>query len=203
MANSLNPEVLQLIQEKIDQRQTVLLCTGSPEMDLVLSQAVKACDATVITTGEDYRWKQLFRLAFTGRATVAIGSAEILLGLGKISRAWKIPLKVRCAIIVGGGCSQTIQEDIRICMDCSVLTEPYPKEQEQYRIAELETQLLQWTSVLDCRVGRSDAGVEIDMVTFDGEQLPKLPSCARLVLRTWEPEVDCPLSVMGSRVFKA
>lgn len=49
-----------------------------------------------------------------------------------------------------------------------------------------------WTSVLDSKVARGPAGLEIEIVVFPGEKLPKLPSCAKLVIRPWEPEVDAP-----------
>lgn len=54
-------------------------------------------------------------------------------------------------------------------------------------------QMLQsWTSILDCRLNKGECGLEIELVTFPGEKLPKLPSAARLVVRPWEPETDEP-----------
>ena len=52
--------------------------------------------------------------------------------------------------------------------------------------------LMSWTSILDCRLRRSDYGVEMEIVTFSGEKMPKLPSCARRVVRAWDPEKDEP-----------
>ena len=59
-------------------------------------------------------------------------------------------------------------------------------------LAELGTELLSWTSILDCRLSRGPHGLEMELVTFPGEKLPKLPSCARQVIRPWDPEQDMP-----------
>ena len=52
--------------------------------------------------------------------------------------------------------------------------------------------LINWTSILDCRVRRGDYGVELELVVFPGEKLPKLPFAARQVVRPWDPEKDEP-----------
>ena len=49
-----------------------------------------------------------------------------------------------------------------------------------------------WTSILDCRLTRGEYGLEIEIVAFPGEKLPKLPSAAKLVIQPWNPEVDEP-----------
>lgn len=59
-------------------------------------------------------------------------------------------------------------------------------------LAELGQLLHSWTSILDCRMNRSEYGLEIEVVTFPGEKLPKLPSAAKLVVRPWNPEEDQP-----------
>lgn len=56
----------------------------------------------------------------------------------------------------------------------------------------LSNSINRWTSVLDCRVDRGEAGLEIEIVVFPGEKLPKLPSCAKLIIRPWDPETDAP-----------
>lgn len=63
-------------------------------------------------------------------------------------------------------------------------------------LSELGEQLQQWTSVLDCRLFKTEFGLELEIVTFPGEKLPKLPSCARLVIRNWNPESDVPFPHM-------
>lgn len=57
----------------------------------------------------------------------------------------------------------------------------------------LAQHLMSWTSVLDCHVKKGECGLEIEVVTFQGEKLPKLPSAAKLVIRSWDPQTDEPL----------
>lgn len=59
-------------------------------------------------------------------------------------------------------------------------------------LMQLGELISQWTSVLDCRLKRGPLGLEIEIVVFPGEKLPQLPSCAKLVVRPWDPEHDCP-----------
>lgn len=60
---------------------------------------------------------------------------------------------------------------------------------------KLAEYLLYWTSILDCRISRSEYGLEVEIVCFKGEKMPKLPSCAKLLVRYWDPETDIPLSI--------
>lgn len=60
-------------------------------------------------------------------------------------------------------------------------------------IAKLSGHLLRWTSILDCRVSRSPYGLEMEIITFPGEKLPKLPTCAKQIVRAWDPETEVPL----------
>lgn len=71
-------------------------------------------------------------------------------------------------------------------------------------LSKVGEQLQQWTSVLDCRLSKSEYGMEMEIVTFPGEKLPKLPSCAKLVIRNWNPEEDIPfphMFVLKNRLF--
>lgn len=63
-------------------------------------------------------------------------------------------------------------------------------------IAKLSGHLHRWTSILDCNVTRGDYGLELEIVTFPGEKLPKLPSCAKQVVRPWNPETEIPFGVL-------
>lgn len=65
----------------------------------------------------------------------------------------------------------------------------YPDDPEAADLAEY---LLSWTSVLDCSLRRGPYGLEIELVTFPGEKLPKLPRRARQVVRPWDPSMDEP-----------
>ena len=60
---------------------------------------------------------------------------------------------------------------------------------------ELAAELLYWNSVLDCSVERTEQGVLVEIVCFPGEKMPKLPACAKLLVRSWDPERDCPLTL--------
>ena len=53
--------------------------------------------------------------------------------------------------------------------------------------------LMSWTSVLDCHVKKGECGLEIEVVCFQGEKLPKIPTAAKLVVRSWDPQNDEPL----------
>ena len=61
--------------------------------------------------------------------------------------------------------------------------------------------LQRWTSVLDCRLCKGESGLEIEIVCFPGEQLPKLPSAAKLVIRPWDPAVDEPFPYRSEQIM--
>lgn len=63
-------------------------------------------------------------------------------------------------------------------------------------LAELGQRLQSWTSVLDCRLNKGECGLEIEMIVFPGEKLPKLPSAAKQVIRPWNPKEDAPFWYM-------
>ncbi len=56
----------------------------------------------------------------------------------------------------------------------------------------LEDQFLAWSSVLDYRTEHTESGMALELVVFPGESLPKLPSFAKLNVRSWDPETDIP-----------
>lgn len=60
-------------------------------------------------------------------------------------------------------------------------------------LLELGQILNSWTSILDCRLERGPCGLEMEIVVFPGEKLPKLPTVAKQVIRPWDPERDEPL----------
>lgn len=64
-------------------------------------------------------------------------------------------------------------------------------------LAALGRDMLYWSSVLDCDLRIGESGLEMELVVFPGEKLPKLPSCAKQVVRPWDPERDKPM-VMAS-----
>lgn len=75
------------------------------------------------------------------------------------------------------------------------LMDIHPAERFQDDVLELYQQLHSWTSILDCRVVKGAYGLELELVVFPGEKLPKLPTCAKQVVRPWNPDVDAPLGM--------
>lgn len=72
------------------------------------------------------------------------------------------------------------------------LLELQPGKNEDQDLEEFRQYLQSWTSVLDCRVARGPNGLEIEIVCFAGEKLPKLPPAALRIVRPWNPKNDEP-----------
>ena len=69
-------------------------------------------------------------------------------------------------------------------------------------LSDLGESLHLWSSILDCRMEKTEYGLELEMVVFPGEKLPKLPTAAKLVVRPFNPETDEPfdhLAVLKKR----
>lgn len=62
----------------------------------------------------------------------------------------------------------------------------------------LEQRFLAWSSVLDYRARQTESGIALELVVFPGESLPKLPSCAKLTIRSWDPEQDIPFYIQDN-----
>ena len=58
-----------------------------------------------------------------------------------------------------------------------------------------EDQFLAWSSILDYRARLTEYGIDLELVVFPGESLPKIPSCAKLTVRPWDPERDIPFYI--------
>lgn len=67
-----------------------------------------------------------------------------------------------------------------------------PGTNEDPALAELGQYLQSWTSVLDCRLRKGEYGLELELIVFAGEKLPKLPSAAKQIIRPWDPKHDEP-----------
>lgn len=72
------------------------------------------------------------------------------------------------------------------------LMDLHPGKTENTDLADLGQQLQSWTSVLDCRLEKGQYGLELEMVVFAGEKLPRLPAMAKQVIRPWDPKQDEP-----------
>lgn len=64
---------------------------------------------------------------------------------------------------------------------------------------QLAQDLQAWTSILDCYVAKTESGLEVEIVCFPGEKLPKLPSAAKLVIRPYNAKSDGPLWFIPDR----
>ena len=67
-----------------------------------------------------------------------------------------------------------------------------PGSSSDLQLDAIVQELISWTSVLDCRLRKGDQGLDLELIVFPGEKLPKLPSTARLVVKAWDPEKDEP-----------
>ena len=65
---------------------------------------------------------------------------------------------------------------------------------ENRELSDLGESLLCWSSILDCRIEKTECGLELELVVFKGEKLPKLPTAARLIVRAFNPETDAPFA---------
>ena len=59
----------------------------------------------------------------------------------------------------------------------------------------LEDKLLTWSSVLEFRSELTESGADLEVVVFPGSPLPQMPSCAKLTVRAWDPDVDVPMCI--------
>ena len=72
------------------------------------------------------------------------------------------------------------------------LLELQPGNSSDLQLDSIVQELISWTSVLDCRLRKGDQGLDLELIVFPGEKLPKLPNTARQVVRPWDPEKDEP-----------
>ena len=79
-------------------------------------------------------------------------------------------------------CGQTSPKIVRFLPDGKIDSD----------LIELGQSLQRWSSILDCRLDKTAYGLEMEIIYFDGERLPKLPTAAKQILRPWNPEKDEP-----------
>lgn len=191
-----------LILDKLDQDRIiltvhknapVLICSRDIEDTEVLTQLTKQAGGRPLSVLQN-RWKDLYREAFFSRVSVVMGDARVILGLAKLLRIYGVSLKIKDAVITSS-CGDWMESDIAAGLDCRVHKVCSPEDTREEMLVWLERELLRWTSILDCRVEKTAAGLELELVVFPGERLPKLPSCARLVVRNWDPDRDVPFAL--------
>lgn len=88
--------------------------------------------------------------------------------------------------------ARLITEVCRCGSDTPRLLDLSSGRSEDPDLAELGQYLHSWTSILDCRLIKGESGLEIEIVCFPGEKLPKLPTAAKLVIHPWNPKNDEP-----------
>lgn len=89
-----------------------------------------------------------------------------------------------CARMKRTGCACGCKSDL--------LMDMYSGEDVDAMLEQLGRELMSWTSILDCKLKRGEYGLELELVTFPGEKLPKLPTCAKQIVRNWDPDTDVP-----------
>ena len=86
-----------------------------------------------------------------------------------------------------------IQREPCACGATSIhLLDMRPGTSSDLQLDSIVQELISWTSVLDCRLRKGEQGLNLELIVFPGEKLPKLPSTARQVVRAWDPEKDEP-----------
>lgn len=71
-------------------------------------------------------------------------------------------------------------------------------------LSDLGESLLHWSSILDCHIEKTEFGLELELIVFPGEKLPKLPTAAKRIVRAFNPEKDEPfdhLKVLKKRIL--
>ena len=88
------------------------------------------------------------------------------------------------------------------CRSCAPKIIDMDVVKDNPELSALGESLHLWSSILDCRMDKTECGLELEMVVFPGEKLPKLPTTAKLVVRPFNPELDEPfdhLAVLKKR----
>lgn len=190
----------QILRQFLHRRHRVLILSeskGEGSFGWLMAQAVQRCGCVPVLPDGDFRWKNLLWLAFSARTETLIGAPHLILGLLKTAKATKTPLFVH-DVLLRGHCKEWQRNGILKGLDCRIWSLPEQVEINKYTenlYSELEDQLLSWSGILDIQAEATAYGNCLEVVTFPGEKIPPLPSCAKLNLRVWEPETDVPFSL--------
>ena len=83
------------------------------------------------------------------------------------------------------------------CGRCNTrLMDIVPAERLGSELDDLQQELHSWTSILDCKLEKGKHGLEVELVVFPGQKLPKLPTCAKRIIKAWNPEEDEPFALI-------
>lgn len=180
--------------------ERVLLCFPGKEEPVgeVAARSVERFGGIPVFWGEDLLWKTLLRKGFQERCSTIIGPPSIILGLSKLAARAATPLYIRNAVILGDTPDEWLCGSIRNGLDCAIRGW-IPGEKRAPSCDDgteaLLHELRRWTTILDMKLEHMGAGLSLELVTFPGEKLPKLPSFARLVVKDWDGERDVPFDI--------
>ena len=200
------PEISQLDGLKdvfssfLKKRERVLLCfPGSFEpLGRTVAGAVEQAGGVPVFWGSDLRWKTLLRKGFQERCGTVVGPPGIILGLSKLARRAGAPLYIRNAVLLGDQEDPWLRRSISDVLDCQIrswIPGNVPPAPMDDRVEDLLRELRRWTTILEVKLDDFGPGLSLELVTFPGEKLPRLPSFGRLVVRDWDSERDVPLEV--------
>lgn len=189
------------LKEIINPGERVMICLPElyyPQMHVIAERAVRASGGEYAVWDGDLRWKTLMKQLFFHRTKTIIAPPMIAIELAKLSKITGTPLFIRNVIPAGFPCTAWMEEGIRKGLDCNVFRCEYLENTPEYAAADPELfqiaqELLAWNSILDCCLKKGPYGLEMEIIYFPGEKQPRLPSCAKRIVRKWDPEVDCPL----------
>ena len=190
--------------EFLKKNEKVLICFPNREGGLgrKMERAVIDRGAIPVSWGEDLRWRNLLWIAFSQKVSTIIGPPLVILGLSKLAYANGTPLYVRNVVCAGPPCLDWMKEGIVQGLDCNLFIGDDSMNEDTLvycsdpDLDDLRQELHSWTSILDCRLEKGQYGLEMEIVSFPGRQLPKLPSCAKLVVRPLNPEKDVPFGLL-------
>ena len=193
-------ELEQVLKGFLRKNERVLLCFPGPSEPVGRAVAGYVGDAGGVPVfwGEDLLWKTLLQKGFRERCGTVIGHPHIVLSLSKLSRRSGIPLYIRNAVLLGDAHDDRILGNIRTALDCDVrrwIEGGNAAPREDPGVRELFRELLRWTTILDLKLEQTGPGLSLELVTFPGEKLPKLPSFGKLVVRDWDADRDVPLDI--------
>lgn len=176
--------------------KVLICCSQHSPTGKRMKAIISSCGAVPVFWTEDYRWGSLLRLAFTGRHRVIAGPPMLMLGLSKLSKQLGIPLYVRNVVLIGE-CDEWIRDAIAAGLDCRVWSVPgeFPRGDLPQDVRDLKTEILRWSSVLDCRIVKGSYGLEMQVVSFPGKKLPRFPTCAKLEIQPYNREAHIPFYI--------
>lgn len=199
--NRLAEQAAACLKKIICPGERVLICLPElyyPQMCVIAERAVWAAGGDCTIWEGDLRWKTLMKQLFFYRTKTIIAPPMLAIELSKLSKVTGTPLFIRNVIPAGFPCILWMEEEIRKGLDCNVFRCEYLENTPEYADADPELiqiaqELLTWNSVLDCSLKKGFYGLEMEIIFFPGEKQPKLPSCAKRILKKWDPDTDCPL----------